>query len=210
MKVSCAANLRQWASGLHMWASERNAQFMVANHWNTSNVMHIDRTTQTDANGNLGEVWEFFDNYLSDYDLGDTAEGENIPHYCPVGPEIRRPVSQSFSAIGYGYLPNRDYPVPAGFVYTPVDGWISKTKFDGTFSRAPIMFDLSTSTGGEMDPARSSHLGNSGDGRLGSNYLYEDGSVSWVNDGLIDSDDGTFYGAHVKHFRIPVPGIVPE
>ncbi|MEX2673799.1 MAG: type II secretion system protein [Phycisphaeraceae bacterium] len=204
VKVSCAANLRQWGAGLQMWASDHNNQLITPvadpNYWGS--IMGIDSVYDDPPQ----DIYHFFSSYMADYDLDDVEDFGNSPAYCPSGPEIRRPESQSFTNIGYGYFPHRQGI--GGMTFEPeVQGWVSKTRYDGPYSRAPIMSDLYTETGGELDEPRSSHLASSGDGRLGSNFLFEDSSVSWRSNDEI-SQAAVFANAHAKLFYISVPGLV--
>ncbi|MEX2671371.1 MAG: type II secretion system protein [Phycisphaeraceae bacterium] len=199
IKIQCAASLRQWGTSLHMWAGDKNNNFVVASTIAPPAPMHIDRRSDTQA-----QIHEFFGNYLVDWDAQEIADRAASIQFCPTVGDLRR--HDPDANLGYGYLPNRHIGGP-GFEYTPADGWTNKTRFDGPYSSAPIMFDLYTEENGELHEARSSHLTNSDLGILGLNFLFEDGSVSWRQAEEIRVG-GIHAGFLDKMFRIDVAGLV--
>lgn len=128
--------------------------------------------------------------------------------------------------LGYFYLPHRS--LQPGIDYTPAgDGWILKKKFGGEFRKAPIMMDMIQGHAGSVagrEPGFAwgglgapypSHLDRKAPWNkmnpvdntrippvYGSNFLFEDGHVSWYQPEEIKL--GGYVGSWEGYYKIPV------
>ncbi|MEX2671575.1 MAG: type II secretion system protein, partial [Phycisphaeraceae bacterium] len=130
VKVSCAANLRQWGTAVHAFAGANNNRF--------PNAGLNDRIYlyQPYDGANPHEWHEFMSEYLLDMDPDAAYDGENQVAFCPSGDDEEHRV-WSWIMLGYFYLPNR----VSGFTeFDPtVSGWVTKKRLDGAYAKAPFM-----------------------------------------------------------------------
>ncbi|MEX2673351.1 MAG: type II secretion system protein [Phycisphaeraceae bacterium] len=207
LKVSCASNLRQWGTALPMFAMDNNQQLPNAG-----------------INGRLYRQWyepwwgphewvDFQARYLVQADYEATVAGENRVAHCPTATGLR---NWGNDHLTFFYLAHRETNTETQ--YEPeVVGWVSRTKMDGAYSKAPLMSDGYFTDDGEpywindRSIPITNHLSPSDpDAVLGGNFLSEDGSVRWYNATEIESGgvfDPAFHNRQY-FFKIPVPGLI--
>ncbi|MDB6110213.1 MAG: prepilin-type N-terminal cleavage/methylation domain [Pedosphaera sp.] len=201
-KVVCASNLKQWGIAITMYAGDNNNCFpdltkptdvnspgygAVGLSWMPFKFNTTFYPQYLRRNGTTGDGRANNDLFYCPTDVDHRYVEANIPDYAS-NPNL----------IAYNYLPGRD---PAGGgpdfnfyklnpPYTDVSGWMTKRpKMGGDYRRAPMMTDrllcLGTGSWYYTDPTQkvtypiSSHRNKAGV-PTGGNFLFEDGSVSWL------------------------------
>lgn len=226
MKVSCAANMRQWGAAYHQFAQNTNGRFPDNNGWNG-----LDRSDGPQWRGTDMSVHNLVYEYLTDsYPAQDIQNGDSHVAFCPTdvaeragaynpGPNSRD--NGSSYATGYTLIPGRgtNHGPDQSHENDTAIAWMYKQKFDSSYSAAPIMADIyrKTDDGDIVNDSRqpqSSHASPSDESEiLGSNYLFEDGGVRWVNvdeiDDTVDVIDNR-ESAPNWYFTMPIAGMVEE
>jgi type II secretory pathway pseudopilin PulG len=187
-KATCASNLRQWGIAATMYAGDNSEKL-------------LDLSASTGASGITWMPSDFTNTFCQPYlyktSATGTARDKNDVLYCPTDLNHRyneMVAGYSDHLIGYDYFPGRDIAgLTAYYTTFPGNtvGWMTqRPKMGGPYRRAPVMSDILqqmpagswyftlTITSGQVTYPLSSHASKSGV-PSGSNFLYEDGSVSW-------------------------------
>ncbi len=186
-KADCTSNLKQWGIAITMYVGDNNNSFP-------------DLRTVSPAAAGAQDLcfmpYMFNNTFYPEYLYKNSQFGNNRPlndvQYCPTD-ENHRIIEQQnpgiTNLIGYDYFPGRDAAggVSVNNYAGNVTGWITqRPKMGGQYRLAPMMADRVLcqpggswyyTSGGVTYPG-SVHRNNSGVA-TGSNFLYEDGSVSW-------------------------------
>ncbi|MEX2671242.1 MAG: DUF1559 domain-containing protein [Phycisphaeraceae bacterium] len=211
LKVSCAANLRQWGIGMQSFASDHNNNFPY-----NGGGQNLYRTEPEETWG--GEIHILLRDYITNYDEQSVNEGENDVTFCPTHQLERNYTSggstNNVLTLGYFTLPGRS-PSPGAITdWYGTQPWVTRTHLDGPYSRAPTMTDIIQKEGGDMTLADgrsfSSHLNPSDEQKvLGSNMLFEDASVRWFDEGEIEI--GAMWGGYREFwYKVPIPGLITD
>jgi prepilin-type N-terminal cleavage/methylation domain len=197
-QIQCTSNLKQWGVSIVMYAGDFNDMFPD----NTAVSPQINFGPEW-VNPNFNTV--FYPAYLYKNTPGDTTavRSQNDVLYCPTD-AWRRNYEASVGAnnlIGYHYLPARsdlmycndkvkDYAGWYMGVNNPITHESSRQKLGKRFRLAPVMADaietstatswMQTFTGTFSYSGPVSNHPGSGGMPTGGNFLYEDGSVSWI------------------------------
>lgn len=208
-RLLCATNMHQWAVGLNAYALE-NDNYFPYNGWDPLPGYKLppnpnDPETWSpgfDIAWNSRKVQEFWRDYVMKVG-SEMGTSKNNVLFCPTQVAHRGVAASNLDMAinqglcGYFYLPYRQPPGPdynwdgMAMKYTPAGiGWVSKERFGGKFSRAPIMSDITQAWMGATSPGVEKWVGGAGpysnhvtrgDSQPeGQNYLFEDGHVSWV------------------------------
>jgi prepilin-type N-terminal cleavage/methylation domain-containing protein len=190
-KAECASNLKQWGLAITLYAEDNNNYFP-------------DLTKSTDVNspsyGAMDFAWmpiKFNTTFYPQYVYRNNAIGNNRALndvlYCPTDLFHRLAETSTgymTNLIGYNYFPGRD--AAGGENYNGyagnVTGWMTaRPKLNGPYRLAPMMADrLQMNANGTWidsyngQTAPSAVHRNSAGVPIGGNFLYEDGSVSWL------------------------------
>lgn len=207
-KVSCAANLRQWANAVHMFANDRNGMFPSAGTYPDGGWGPYFRDIDPES-----EIVNFFKEYLVGEDFEDVRNsggdgGDNKVQYCTTTQAARTAEAH----LGYFYFPHRVWP---GHLEASM---YMRKRMDGPRSRTPFMSDENwradawNSSGYDWENTglmTSGHMNPAGNGVLGANFLFEDASVNWYHDEEIRHAGQLTWGGVPRqfHFLIDVPGI---
>lgn len=203
IKISCASNLRQFGTSLHAFAADNTNKFPTHNPWH---LLTHPRFFGDEYNYDI-----FIEEYLLKIDIDAMEEGENLVTHCPLSSSWGRrdEMASGHILLGYNYLPANS---GNWMDNTPTQGWVTKTRFDGPNSLAPIMMDMWISQGGSVwgwdaDNATANHLDARDQEKVaGGNFLHEDGSVKWHQGEEIGL--GATQGNREWFYKIPVPGMV--
>lgn len=190
IKVSCASNLRQWGNALATYAASNNNSFPYNGLAQPPRIP----VGGNDMAWNSTSVREdFINQYLVEM-TEDVTHSDNNVLFCPTDQWHRvqhSPTVVYGTLVGYQLMVGRDTSQP--WNYGPVERWVSKTKYDGPYSRVPIMMNIMQSQGGATSRneahndnwfwANGPFSSHAGDGGMpqGANHLYEDASVNWSN-----------------------------
>ncbi len=192
-KAQCASNLRQWGPAVYMYAGDNNNHFpdLTAANPNAAGAKDFAWMPLS------FNTW-FYTPYLYKNIInvtGSSGVALNTVLYCPTDLYHRAvagdPAYQNL--IGYNYLPGRD-PADAGGEFVgyagPVSGWMTNRVTMGTkWHLAPIMMDrlecnyTTSASWAAIVNGKSVPDGvhrNMFGVPVGGNFLYEDGSVSWL------------------------------
>lgn len=177
LRVECASNLRNWGVAMRAYAMRNDNYF-------PPNLDGIDVSwIGQDMQRFLGEYLKSVA-FFSSEALGQDSHVT----YCPTQQWHRLVRDAGMGRIGtndligYFHLPHRSrYTSP--WVDYSLAGipWVEKARFDGRYSKAPIMSDMLQSMGyewGGMGAPFSNHL-NTANVPQGGNFLFEDGRVEW-------------------------------
>jgi prepilin-type N-terminal cleavage/methylation domain-containing protein len=194
-KTVCMSNLKQWGVGLSMYAGDNNDYF----------------PDNRDAEGPVyagTNVIRFWREYLLKWDKprnkNDKKAWNNVL-FCPTDKlhreaDLQRGLSEKVPVFcGYHILPHLDVARRGAlwdYKIGGIEGWHSRTKFGGEFSRAPIVVDRMMADG-RATSAESVEITQwnwrlSDERRLplsshawkrfepeGGNFLFEDGHATW-------------------------------
>jgi prepilin-type N-terminal cleavage/methylation domain-containing protein len=187
VRIQCASNLKQWGVSLTMYAGDNNNSFPD----NSAGIDIYWVAKNFDTN--------VFIPYLYPNRAGSAATGERSKNdvlYCPTDEyhrsvEVNAPAMlNSWVLLGYTYLPGRTLP-GGSFDYNVngVVGWVTRTKFGGTYSKAPVMADKIFGSGswsiaanrGSLNFGATPKLSNHMNKNVpeGGNFLFEDAHVEW-------------------------------
>jgi prepilin-type N-terminal cleavage/methylation domain-containing protein len=196
-KALCCSNLRQWGVGLTSYSVNNDGFFPYSGPGNSSRGVAYGGTGMSSPSSVVRQFWH---DYLMKIDQG-VLKGENNVLYCPTNKQHRYAQTQMGSEddddtsvgssfwLGYIYLP---YSTGLPNIYTfdeTTKHWVTKTKFGGKYSRAPLMMDIkkwfkSTQSwwmSGDESVPLSNHVSRSNGIPDGGYYLFEDGSVIWYD-----------------------------
>lgn len=201
-KIQCAGQLRQWGTGLTAFASEHNNQLPTAGNpgWDGPYSFY-------------GDEWEqFMARYIMEIDMEGGVDGENVAVYCPTADHLR----ESFGSgmMGYYYLANRD--LDGSVDYLEQEKWAARNRLDSGYARAPIVTDTYHTDGGSIyhsatGRSQANHVNPAADETvLGENFLYEDASVQWHTDDVIDRGATRRGSGRDYWFKVPVPGLIVD
>jgi prepilin-type N-terminal cleavage/methylation domain-containing protein len=200
-KAQCASNLKQWGIAITMYAGDFQDRFsdLTAQNPNAAGV-----TGLTWMPSNF-DTW-FYKPYLYKNNIvAGNGVALNAVTYCPSDLYHRAvanlPGNQNL--IGYNYLPGHDLADGGGEFSNfpgltngasvtpgPAAPWMTRMKLGGQYRLAPVMVDrlecnytvnaswTSITISGVSVPG-GVHTKRSGV-PSGGNFLYEDGSVSWI------------------------------
>jgi prepilin-type N-terminal cleavage/methylation domain-containing protein len=200
LRTVCMSDLRQWGVALATYAVDYNESF-PDNH---------DGAHLSWCGTNVQSFWA---NYL--IPMKRTTDEKSRFHvlFCPDQQWHRyadinpNPAFDPQFVIGYFYLPYRDpnftMNVDWGYDYniSGIQDWVTKKKFGGPLSAAPVAMDMKQAMGPPPPPGTSgnvqwfssnpqlgysSHIQHSGE-PFGGNYLFEDGHVRWYKTKSIDA-----------------------
>jgi prepilin-type N-terminal cleavage/methylation domain-containing protein len=189
-RIQCASNLRQWGLADTMYAGDHANSFPEDDINGARDVAYVN----SDWNTN------FYPQYLTRNNFGTTANGgrsKNDVLYCPtdVGHRQYEEANGIINLIGYDTLPYRaasgNYGNLAGAYpnLANLPQWFYRKKFSTPYMRAPIMMDKLQEVVGGIYGSWTDNLNgrvpsSNHPGRAnvptGGNYLFEDGSVSWL------------------------------
>ncbi|HZM04920.1 MAG TPA: prepilin-type N-terminal cleavage/methylation domain-containing protein [Candidatus Saccharimonadales bacterium] len=220
-KTSCASNLKQWGLALGMYANDAKNYF-------PDNSLGIDMSWMSPTFSN------FYTGYLTRDVRGTVADPRALTDvlFCPTAQWHRLVEMTGITSdqvnqlLGYFYLPGRLDPASDGWSYSTcgIGGWATRKKFGQTFQHAPVMSDIVQATGAWSTSANrgiginwlDSYAGttvpisnhpDTGNVPKGSNFLFEDGHVTWhpfnVNDARDTVDAGSIVGTWVCFYKIP-------
>lgn len=204
VKVSCAANLRQWGNSLNAFAQDYNTRFPTHNPWH---LLTHPRYSGDDYNFDI-----FLEDYLVEIDVTAMEEWENLVTHCPTSSQWGRrdELASGNILLGYNYLPqnagNWMDNSHAG------NGWTDKTRFGGPYELAPIMMDTwftqdDSIWGWSSENPTANHLSSrEKEVVAGGNFLHEDASVKWHQGEEIEL--GATQGNREWFYKIPVPGLI--
>jgi len=215
-QAQCTGNLKQWGVATIMYADDFAGSFPRNND-------PKNPPPNTGASWVSDDFTNFYTTYIYRNRAGNTTTGarsQNDVLYCPTDRWHRAFEATGTAAnpilnlIGYHWLPARLDPTGTYYVngYAP---WFLRAKIGKQYRNAPIMGDSVETDGSSWifnhSPVYTGpgvHPGHNGI-PTGSNFLYEDGSVSWTKfDGsqkfiaktAINPADGnsTYYDAPVS------------
>jgi prepilin-type N-terminal cleavage/methylation domain-containing protein len=187
VRIQCASNLKQWGTALTMYAGDSDNSF--PDNSAGVDIYWVARAFDTNV----------FIPYLYPNRPGSVAGGERSKNdvlYCPTD-EYHRWVEAnglltptSPLLLGYSYLTGRTLPGGSfDFNANGVVGWVTRTKFGGTYSKAPVMADKIFGSGSWSVAANRGNLNFGGTPKLsnhmnknvpeGGNFLFEDAHVEW-------------------------------
>ena len=197
-KAQCTSNLKQWGGAINLYAADDNNCFPDLTSGNPAAAGAKDFVWMPYAWTNT-----FYPDFLLPANLA-TKPGANDVRFCPTAVN-ERITQQEYTGniIGYNYLPGRDaaggkdvnaYIYPSGSGATGVQPWMTgRPKMGSHYRLAPMMTDImqySVPGGGAQGwyynaasvatYPQSNHVNKFGIPG-GGNFLYEDGSVSWLN-----------------------------
>ena len=237
-KAQCTSNLKQWGIAIIMYAGDNNGRFPDLTVGNPNSA----------GAGAQDYAWMPFDFptvFYQPYLYRTVAIGNNRANndvmYCPTDlfhKAVELTSGYRTNLIGYNYFPGRDaaggtsynsYNYNSGGVN--VAPWMTmRPKLGGPYRQAPMMADriqcnssgtwIETVAGttGSVTVQEGNHRGAAGI-PFGGNFLYEDGSVSWLKfkwdrfadpltiGGLIGT--GGKGAAHINYFVPAGTGIGP-
>ena len=192
-KAQCTSNLRQWGGAINLYAGDDNNYFPDLTSGNPAAAGAKDFVWMPYAWTNT-----FYPSYLLPALLANKPPPNDV-RFCPTAVN-ERITEQEYGGniIGYNYLPGRDaaggadvnaYNYPSGSGTTGVQPWMTgRPKMGSHYRLAPMMTDILqwssgagwyyTATGVATYP-QSNHVNKSGV-PSGGNFLFEDGSVSWL------------------------------
>lgn len=186
--IQCASNLKQWGLAVNMYAGDNQNFFPDLTAAKNPGVSDLAWMPISFNN-------TFYPSYLykNSYGSANNQRGKNDVIYCPDDLFHRVAEQQSGyqgNLIGYFYLPGRDNAGATGiggdYNQSGLGGWCYRKKLGASYRLAPIMTDRMQyyATKGWMDPVFNSGVPMSchrGIGNIptGSNFLFEDGHVSW-------------------------------
>jgi len=216
-KALCASNLKQWGIAIHMYAGDNLNRFPdnsagfdlswmspgMSNFWNGYLIRNRRSTQKTERPANdvifcPTDVWH----RVAEADMITSDNGSQL--------------------IGYFYFPGRK--AGDGNVTSEARGtadWFFRNKLDGPFRGAPIMCDRMQGVGPAVtnmydpkvtwttaDPSNAKRQVMTASHRIargapsGGNFVYEDGSVSWMNGKVVGL--GSVVGGWVCYYKIPI------
>jgi prepilin-type N-terminal cleavage/methylation domain-containing protein len=210
IRTECASNLRQWGQALSAYGAQYKGMFP-----NNMNGMHLSWISP-----DMKDFLREFLMPLNGFQADDAAKGGRAHvTYCPTQ-DWHRYVRETSAddpmgkeLVGYFYLPHRD---PNSCDYTPAGvDWVQKKKFGQVARQAPIMSDMiqsigDTTWGGSGQPF-SNHCKPGTNIPTGSNFLFEDGHVEWIDyrprkTGQPASIEvGATVGSWYTWYKIPIP-----
>jgi type II secretory pathway pseudopilin PulG len=191
-KAECASNLKQWGLAINMYAGDNQNSFPDLTAANTPN--------STGAKDLAWMPYNFNDWFYQPYLFKDNHFGKDRALtsvlYCPTDlwhRLVEQTPGYTTNLIGYNYLPGRDAAAGGGeFANYPgnVTAWMTgRPKMGGHYRLAPMMVDRLQCdytvpnswvgfSGGQSAPTGVHFKGSKVPS--GGNFLYEDGSVSWL------------------------------
>jgi prepilin-type N-terminal cleavage/methylation domain-containing protein len=179
LRIQCANNLKQWGVGLVIYAGDSRELFPD----NTKNGAQDLAWMNASFNTNFYPIY-IYKNTPGTKKQGN--RGQNDVLYCPteVWHRIYEGDQNSLNLIGYDYYPGR--AKNSQYEVAGLKEWFYRKRMGAEYRMAPIISDVMQwrTPGGWMDPGLGlpqptcGHRG-VGNAPQGSNFLYEDGHVSW-------------------------------
>ncbi|MEX2673054.1 MAG: prepilin-type N-terminal cleavage/methylation domain-containing protein [Phycisphaeraceae bacterium] len=207
MKVSCAANLRQWGAAFHTFALDNNGH-LPNTGLNARPSLYYPRAWGP-------HPWhDFFDDYLIPHDEEAAENRDHQVGWCPSRSDdaLR---DYTWIHLGYLYLAHRETNTETQ--YHGTEGWVSRTRLDSAYSKAPLMLDSFMTDGGrpwwvaDRSVALAAHISSSDpEAIMGGNFLFEDSRVQWYDSAEAEVGGIWDAGNHDReyYFKIPVPGLI--
>jgi len=215
--ANCQSNMRQWGVALTMYAND-NGDYFPDNR---------DDGLFDYCGTNVQAFWQ---SYLLPWYKSQDQKAKNNPLFCPTDKihrlaDLQAGLSQKTPVFcGYFFLPHRGVE-RSKFVWNyqiaGIEGWHSREKVGGEFSKAPVLTDRDEAQGRATDENNvkvlnwladvssglpwSSHAGNGGVPRGGS-FLFEDGHVRWFKKSRIQLGSASKDPGHVCFYKIPIDG----
>jgi prepilin-type N-terminal cleavage/methylation domain-containing protein len=199
LRTVCVSNLHQWGIALGAYATDNDNLFP-------------DNTDGSHISWCGTNVQKFWASYLIPMVRTTTEKDRMHVLFCPSQQwhryaDVQAPADFNPQfVIGYFYMPYRDpnFYMNAGRGYNydlvGLQGWVTKKRFGGLYTKAPIASDLKQGYGALPPPGSSaninwfnsaphipisSHVRPSGE-PYGGNFLFEDGHVNWYKSKLVD------------------------
>ena len=199
LRIQCAGNLRQWGIALMVYGNDNREYFPDNTTGGAQDLAWMNTAFNT----------TFYPQYLYKNSPGNTQTGQRRPNdvlYCPteLWHRIYEGLENSLNLIGYDYYPGR--AVNSEYEVAGLGPWFYRKKFGMEYRNAPTMSDVLQwrTPGGWIDPGigiaypTCAHRGN-GNAPQGSNFVFEDGHVSWrkfsqgdTNSIIVGVDNGIY------------------
>ncbi|MEX2671228.1 MAG: type II secretion system protein [Phycisphaeraceae bacterium] len=207
-RVSCASNLRQFGQAYGSYAHDNNSQFPANKFLGGPWANPLDNTEER----HVPEYREFLNEYLMVLTEEVYRKESSSVVVCPntwFDPEAANYYYNS-TLLGYFTFPHR---VLTSWQTVPeTQGWMTRSRFDGPYSRAPVASDIQrVHEDGWVYAANGMQVANHATDAArysGGNFLFEDASVRWFHDDEISVGSGRAGDPWPPHFLIAVPGIV--
>jgi len=210
IRTECASNLRQWGQALAAYGAQYKGYFP-----DNMRGQHLSWISP--------EMKDFLREFLmplKGFTADDAAKGGRAHvTYCPTQ-EWHRYVRETsadepngMELIGYFYLPHRD---KRSCDYSPAGtSWVERQKYGQVARHAPVMADMIQSIGdltwGGSGQPFSNHVRAGTNIPTGSNFLFEDGHVEWIDfrprrgTQPASIEVGATVGSWYTWYKIPVP-----
>jgi prepilin-type N-terminal cleavage/methylation domain-containing protein len=186
-RTLCMSNLKQWGVALGSYAGDNQESFP-------------DNRDGAHASWCGTNVQSFMAGYLFPLTKQQTKRDKFDVLFCP-SQQWHRAVELGATPgfgeqrlVGYFYLPYRDpaMSMNAGWGYdynvSGLKSWVERKKIGGEFRKAPVTMDVKQAQGASWSNGPipySNHIKRTGE-PYGSNFLFEDGRVTWYKSEQID------------------------